>query len=553
MRREDLEHIELSAGWCNNLFTMNRGSFFYTKLTTNRIRLSQTAQEPVENGVRYYYTFREFTIVLEVVDLDGKTMVKVTDYPKDRINVFLLSFTSADDEKIYGCGENYVKFNLNGEKVRIWVAEHQNVRRIGRKMIRDQIFDAQPERSFAFNDYESYYAQPTFVSSEKYFVHADTSTYAEFNFKKSGRINLYFQEPPVLTFAWADSFEELSKKQAELLGTPKNLPDWIFDGAILAVQEGTQRVEEKIRDAKEADVKLCGIWSQDWCGCRRTGFGYQVMWNWRWDEDLYPGLTEKIPQWREEGIHFLGYINPFMALEGEIYKEASEKGYCVKDRKGEDYLVKITTFPAAMIDFTNPEAYAWYKEIIKKNLIGIGLDGWMADFGEYLPVDSVLFSGEDPYKVHNQWPVFWAKCNREAIEECQKEGEVFFFTRAGYTGTIRESAMMWTGDQHVDWYLDDGLAAVIPATLSLGLSGYPYAHSDAGGYTTVMKMTRSRELLMRWAEMNIFSPLFRTHEGNQPSRNVQIYDTPGLLSHLAFCSRIHAGLKDYLLDCVHLA
>jgi alpha-glucosidase len=43
-----------------------------------------------------------------------------------------------------------------------------------------------------------------------------------------------------------------------------------------------------------------------------------------------------------------------------------------------------------MVDLTNPEAYDWIKTIIKDNLIGLGLDGWMADFGEYLPTDCVL-------------------------------------------------------------------------------------------------------------------------------------------------------------------
>lgn len=213
-------------------------------------------------------------------------------------------------------------------------------------------------------------------------------------------------------------------------------------------------------------------------------------------------------------------------------------------------MVTITTFPAAMIDFTNPKAYEWYKNLIKENMIGIGMSGWMADFGEYLPVDCVLYSGENPEIVHNQWPAIWAKLNREAIRECQMEEEIFFFTRAGHTGTIAHSDMMWTGDQHVDWSVDDGLPSVIPATLSLAMSGFGITHSDAGGYTTIMHMRRSKELLMRWEEMNAFSPLFRTHEGNQPANNVQFDNDEELLAHLAKCTAIHVSLKTYLKDCV---
>jgi alpha-glucosidase len=126
------------------------------------------------------------------------------------------------------------------------------------------------------------------------------------------------------------------------------------------------------------------------------------------------------------------------------------------------------------------------------------------------------------------------------------EGEVFFFTRAGHTGTIATSTMMWTGDQHVDWSVDDGLPSVIPATLSLAMSGYGITHSDVGGYTTIMDMTREEELLLRWEEMNAFSPLFRTHEGNQPSRNVQFDSTERLVEQMGRCSTWHEALKPYL-------
>jgi alpha-glucosidase len=276
------------------------------------------------------------------------------------------------------------------------------------------------------------------------------------------------------------------------------------------------------------------------------------MWNWEADKELYPDLEKKIAEWKAQGIRFLGYINPFLAIEKDLYKEASAKGYCVKDKEGKDYLVTITTFPAAMVDFTNPEACEWYKGIIKKNMIGIGMGGWMADFGEYLPMDCVLSNGESPELWHNRWPAVWAKLNREAVKESGAEGDVFFFTRAGNTGTVAESDMMWTGDQHVDWSVDDGLPSVIPATLSLAMSGFGLTHSDVGGYTTIMKMRRSKELLMRWEEMNVFSPLYRSHEGNQPVNNVQFDADDELLAQLSRTSRMHAALAPYLKKLVKL-
>jgi alpha-glucosidase (family GH31 glycosyl hydrolase) len=47
--------------------------------------------------------------------------------------------------------------------------------------------------------------------------------------------------------------------------------------------------------------------------------------------------------------------------------------------------------------------------------------------------------------------------------------------------------------------------------------------SGLGGYTgsALFNLTRSKELLLRWAEYAAFTPLMRTHEGNQPASNHQ--------------------------------
>ena len=548
--------MEVSIGSGENQFSMSRGSFKYKQKISGKRKLTLQNQEKTEEGYLLTYvdpkgsSAKEQVHQFAVTQQGSQIRLAYVGEEKPGVNRYWLTFVTNPKEHIYGCGETYSELDLKGQNVRIWVAEHQNTGRISKKIIKEKLLGKHPDKKLSFDKYESYYAQPTFVSSDKYYVHCDINAYSEFDFTDAGKITLYFQEPPVIITDSGQDFAEVSRKLTGLLGRQKALPDWLYDGVILGIQEGTDVVDAKIKKAKEAGVPVVGVWCQDWSGCRRTGFGYQVMWNWEWDQELYPGLDKKIAEWKEEGVRFLGYINPFIAIEKDLYAYASEHGYCVQDREGKDYLVTITTFPAAMVDFTNPEAYEWYKGLIKENMIGLGMGGWMADFGEYLPIDAVLYSGEDPAIIHNQWPAIWAKMNQEAVAECGKEGQVFFFTRAGHTGTIAHSHMMWTGDQHVDWSIDDGLPAVIPATLSLAMSGYGIAHSDVGGYTTIMHMRRSKELLLRWEEMNVFSPLVRTHEGNQPVNNVQFDDDEELLAQLAKCGRMHVALKDYLKGLV---
>ena len=44
-------------------------------------------------------------------------------------------------------------------------------------------------------------------------------------------------------------------------------------------------------------------------------------------------------------------------------------------------------------------------------MLGNGLSGLMADFGEWLPFDAKLHSGEPAMGWHNRYPVEWAAAN----------------------------------------------------------------------------------------------------------------------------------------------
>jgi len=51
--------------------------------------------------------------------------------------------------------------------------------------------------------------------------------------------------------------------------------------------------------------------------------------------------------------------------------------------------------------------------------------------------------------------------------------------------------------------------------------------------------------LWRWIELNAFTAVFRTHEGNQPARHYQIFDDDETLAHFARFSRVYAALSEY--------
>lgn len=459
-------------------------------------------------------------------------------------NRLILSFPALSGERVYGCGEQYSYLDLRGHRVPIWV-EEQGVGRSGpMKVAADLAMGA------GGNRFTTYFPGALFFSSSGWSCLCRTRAWARFDFTRRREHRLEFRELPAeIVLDVAPTLCDLVSRMSALLGRQPLPPDWAFDGLILGVQGGTEAVLAKAETLREAGAPVSAVWAQDWCGRRVTSFGSQLMWSWESDEGLYPGLPSTIERLRAEGVRFLGYINPFLAVDGRLYPEARDRGLCVKKADGSDYLTVTTSFPAAMLDLTKPETVAWIKGVIRDKMIGTGLSGWMADFGEYLPVDAVLASGESAELVHDEYPVLWARVNAEAVGEAGASAEILWFCRSGYVGalsTARHAPSIWAGDQMVDWSRDDGIPSVVPAALSLGLCGAPFSHADLGGYTTVGWVRRSRELLLRWAELSAFTPVMRSHEGNRPASNAQAWDDAGTAAAVARMARIHGALAPYV-------
>ena len=452
-----------------------------------------------------------------------------------------------EDEAVFGGGEQYRQTNLRGERIMNFVSEHITARTLMEKVILpDHRYREKKAESIG-----SYSPMPVFVTDRGRLFYFDT---ASDGISKFGTHNYRFEFdkcPRSLMLLHADGYDTLMRALAEKNPPRMYLPDWCLDGMIIAVQGGTDKMIAKAFAMLDAGVKISAVWSQDWCGENRTIMGKQVWWNYEYDDKLYHHLPEAIKRLESRGVHFLAYLNPYLVKGSRLYKKCAERGWLITNRDGSICHMKSTTFDAGMLDLTDPEAVKFIKEVlIKKNMLDIGIKGWMADFGEYLPTDCVLHDG-DPAELHNLWPVIWARINREAIEEYGDKG-VMFFTRSGYLGEQCYAPIMWNGDQHTDLTRDYGMPCVMPATFSLGFSGVPLVHSDIGGFFSIGKLKRDDELFIRWMEMNTFSPLMRSHESIRPWANSQ-FDAPAVLPHTVRLTNIHAALRPYIERCLQQA
>lgn len=452
-----------------------------------------------------------------------------------------------DGEAVFGGGEQYSKTNLRGESIKNFVSEHITARTLVEKVILpDRLYREKTADSIG-----SYSPMPVFVTDRGRLFYFDTPADGISRFGVNEYRFRFDECPRSVMLLHASDYDTLMRALAKKNPPRMYLPDWCLDGMIIAVQGGTDKVISKAFTMLDAGAKISAVWSQDWCGENRTIMGKQVWWNYEYDTDLYHDLPEAIRRLESRGVRFLAYLNPYLVRGSRLYEECAEKGWLITNRDGSICHMKSTTFDAGMLDLTDPEAVRFIKEVlIKKNMLDIGIKGWMADFGEYLPVDCVLHDG-DPAELHNLWPVMWARINREAIEEYGDE-EVMFFTRSGYLGEQCYAPVMWNGDQHTDFTKDYGMPCVMPATFSLGFSGVPLVHSDIGGFFSIGKLKRNDELFIRWMEMNTFSPLMRSHESIRPWANSQ-FDAPAVLPHTVRLSYVHAALKPYIEHCLKQA
>lgn len=459
------------------------------------------------------------------------------------INRLWLRLVAEPDEHVWGCGEQMSYFDLRGRHFPLWTSEPG----VGRDKTTAITFQADAAGKAGGDYYTTNYPQPTFVSSRRYFAHLETTAYADFDFRHPDFHELQvWAVPQRLEIRSADSFIELLQAIGERFGRQPPLPDWVYNGAIIGLKDG-ERSFERLENVLEAGVHVAAIWCEDWAGVRETSFGTRLFWDWQWNAQRYPDLPARIAQLRERGIRFLAYLNPYLCVDGALFTEAQSQGYLARNGTGQTYTMDFGEFDCGVIDFTSDAACRWFAErIIHRNLIAIGISGWMADFGEYLPIDVSLANGCDARLMHNAWPTLWAKVNADAVAAAGRTGECVFFMRAGYTGVQRYCPLLWAGDQSVDFSRHDGLVTVICGALSAAMLGNAFHHSDIGGYTSLFGNRRTAELVQRWAEMAAFTPVMRTHEGNRPRENLQIDHDAEVLRHFARMTRIYCHLSPYL-------
>lgn len=475
-------------------------------------------------------------------------------------NLLELHIASEASERIYGLGEQFTRDTLDLKHRAIPVLAQEGGVGRGHAVITPAVNLASP--GSGGSEETTYYAAPHYLTSQNRSLFLEDPEYAVFDFRADDATNVRLFSPSMQGRILAGSSPlELIERFTEHAGRMPKLPDWAGEGAIVALAKSVEESQPIVDALLAKGAKISAVWNQTWSGKVTTSIGEQVLWNWVLNDTQYPDWASFVSGLAARNIRVLCYVNPMFRdvppslaeVRRNLFQEAEDAGYFVRAGDGGTYLFPMTAFDVALLDLTNDDARRWMKGVIRDELLGRGgCSGWMADFAEGLAFDARLRSGASAASYHNQYPVEWARLNREAIEEAARLGDVLVWNRSGHTRTPAYSLLVWEGDQCTTWDQYDGLASALHGLLNAGLSGASLVHSDAGGYTSLSRVglgySREAELLKRWTELSAFTAVLRTHEGNQPGANAQVYSDDEAMEHFARMTKVYASLSFYRSD-----
>ncbi|HEY3822731.1 MAG TPA: TIM-barrel domain-containing protein [Polyangiaceae bacterium] len=421
-------------------------------------------------------------------------------------------------DQFAGFGAQTWGVDARGETIPVWVEEEG----VGKDLTTD---DPTGAWFLVGRRHSAYMPLPEFLSSRGYVAVADTvakSTFALCS-EESDVARMELELPvKVHLFFGPDPHDALSRATAHF-GRPRVPPAFAFapwNDAIFG-SENVRRVAAKLRDV---GAPSSVIWTEDWrggswgaCGVSPGMNCYTLDEEWEVDRTLYPDFEEVADYLHGGGFKWLVYFNSFVEQDSKAWPETAPNGYLIQSTPGTPYTFTDAKFkPASMVDLTNPAAAAWAAGKMSA-AIALGADGWMGDYGEWLPTDAVLAAGLG-LDQHDAYPVLWQKAQRQALDAAiAADGvERLSFVRSGWLGTPQLADVFWAGDQRTDFEVDDGLPIVLPIGIGVGLSGVSTFGSDVAGYQSATNPTSTKELFFRWTELGAWSPVMRTHHGTEP-------------------------------------
>ena len=395
------------------------------------------------------------------------------------------------DESIYGLGERFTPFVKNGQVVEMWNEDGGTSSEIAYKNI------------------------PFYITNKGYGVLVDNEGDVSFEIasEKVERVQFSVEGERLDYYVINGKTPKGTiEKYAELAGKPALPPAWSF-GLWLTTSFTTDYDEATtssfIQGMADRDIPLhvfhfdC-YWMEafEWC-------------NFTWDPATFPDPEGMLKRYRDRGLKICVWINPYIGQKSPLFQEGMEQGYLLKKTNGDVWQTDMWQAGMGLVDFTNPDAAAWYQGKLK-TLLDMGVDCFKTDFGERIPVkDIAWFDGSDPVKMHNYYTYLYNKAVFDLLERERGEGEAVLFARSATVGGQKFPAH-WGGDCSATY---PSMAETLRSGLSLSCAGFGFWSHDISGFES----TAPADIYKRWCQFGLLSSHSRLH-GSSSYRVPWLFD-----------------------------
>ena len=414
-------------------------------------------------------------------------------------------------ELVYGLGERFTPFVKNGQSVEIW------------------------NEDGGTNSDQAYKNIPFYLTNRGYGVLVNHPGRVSFEIgtEKTNVVN--FSVPgESIEFHVIDgpTPKDVLERYTALTGRPALPPLWSF-GLWLSTSFTTDYDEATVTGfidgMAERDIPL-------------SVFHYDCFWmrgmhwtDFEWDPAVFPDPKGMIDRLHERGLRVCAWINPYIAQASQLFREGMERGYLLKRPNGDVWQWDLWQPGMAIVDFTNPEAKAWFQEHLA-GLLDTGVDAIKTDFGERIPTDVTWHDGGDPARMHNWYAQIYNQAVFETLEAKRGKGEAVLFARSATVGG-QKLPVHWGGDC---WSTFEAMAESLRGGLSLGLGGFGFWSHDIGGFEGKPPV----EIYARWVAFGLLSSHSRLH-GSGSYRVPWVYGDEAV-EVLRFFTRLKHRLMPYL-------
>jgi alpha-D-xyloside xylohydrolase len=397
-----------------------------------------------------------------------------------RPRLSLFSLHARPGERFLGTGERFSRLGLAGSTV---VLENTD--------------------ALGVSSRRAYKNVPFYVSSAGYglFIHTSNRTRLSFADISSRAVQGGVESPLLdLFFIGGGSIPSLVAAYRRLTGIPRLPALWSYGVWMSRMTYFSAKEVLEVAAGMREGGFPCDVIHID------TGW-FKTDWRceWEFSPERFPDPEGFLREMRRKGFRVSLWQLPVVTEGTGLYAVAREKKY-IATRAQPPSESQFDNARGWTIDFTNPQAVLWYKDLLKR-LLEMGAAAIKTDFGESIDMEATYF-GMEAARLRNLYCLLYQRAAFEATREIDPDGIIW--ARAGWAGSQRYP-VHWGGDAAATW---DGLAGTIRGGLQIGISGFAFWSHDVPGFHSLPSFMNDRpadDLYVRWLQVGVFTSHLRFH------------------------------------------